>query len=137
MLALLHFLVLLAVPLAAGRSLRASYGAPTPARVVAAGGFGGACALVGLSQMQLCDEGFPLAQWIIPGAAASASMLFVAHRPARRAVAIGSVLAALALSFSFTEAVHGPRYTGNARSGGARAAWHTFLTGLYDRASAR
>lgn len=102
---------------------------------MAAMAFGGAAGLIGISQWHLCDQGQPLAQWVIPGATASAAMLFVGRRPLRRAIAFASVALALVLSVSFTTAVHGPTYTGNPRATRDRAAphgeWHTIVTGLY------
>lgn len=97
--------------------------------------FAGAAGLVGLANLHLCDEGQPIAQWVIPAASASAAMLFVGSRAHRLAIAFGSVALATILSFSFTDAVHGSTYTGNPRATRERTApkaeWHTFVTGLY------
>lgn len=137
MLAAIHFAVLVVLPVWAGYAIRRRYEAPTSPRMIAAIAFGGAAGLIGVSQMHLCHEGTPLAQWMLPGATASASMLFVQSRPLRRAIAFVSIVAALGLSTSFTTAVHGTTYTGNpGMNPGARSEWHSFLTGLYRRSPA-
>lgn len=137
MLGAAHFFALVVLSLAVGRALRRHFAAPTASRVVAAIGFGGAAALIGLSQLHLCDEGQPLAQWVIPGASATAAMLFVGHVRTRRGLAFASLGVALVLSLSFTSAVHGPTYTGNPAAVRGRPApkteWHTMLTGLYGK----
>src|SRR5688572_859158 len=99
--------------------------------MMAATAVGGAAAVVGSMQFHMCAEGVPLAQWMIPGASGTAAMLFVGARPLRRALALASVMLAVALSFSFTEAVHGSAYTGNPSPthdrSAAKSEWHSFL----------
>ena len=133
MLAAIHFAVLIALPLWVGHAIRRKYQTPTPPRLIAAIAFGGVAGMIGLSQVHMCAEGTPLAQWVLPGATASAAMMFVESRALRRTIAFASILAALTLSVSFTSAVHGATYTGNPNTPGARSQWHSFLTGLYER----
>ncbi|MFO0673594.1 MAG: hypothetical protein U0235_28910 [Polyangiaceae bacterium] len=135
MLGAAHFFALVVLSLAVGRALRRHFSSPPPSRVVAAIAWGGAVVLVGLMQLHACDEGQPIAQWVIPAASATAAVLFVGHKAVRRALAIFAILTAFVLSFSFTAAVHGPTYTGNPGAlrdrPAPRAEWHTMLTGLY------
>lgn len=135
MLAFVHFVVLTALPLFVGFAVRRFWSRPDTARMIAATAVGGVAGVIGTMQFHACYEGVPLAQWIIPGASGTAAMLFVGVRPLRRMLAIASILAAFALSFSFTSAVHGAVYTGNPNPthdrGAAKSEWHSFLTGLY------
>ena len=139
MLPLVHFLVLVVLPLATGYAMRRFWSSPDTGRMIAATAVGGTAGLVGMTQLHMCAEGIPLAQWIIPGACASGAMMFVTVRPVRRALALASILAAIVLSTTFTSAVHGDVYTGNPRAVAGRSAaiveWHSFLTGLYRRAT--
>ena len=128
-----HFLVLVMLGAAVVVAILRGSRRPTrseTARATVAGMLAG----LGLITMgiHMCTAGNPVSQWLIPSASVTTCLLFIRKPFVRRTLVALALAAGVALSVDYLNEVHGAAYIG-VPSIGAKPAWHTWLTGLYER----
>ena len=112
---------------------------PDGPRIVAALSLGPALAIgSGLLAFHECGMGQPIQQWLIPGLAISAVLLWTQHSVQKALAIVCLTGGAAALCLHYAETVHSPEWQGVETAASTEegnvlgaAQWHTPLTGLY------